>query len=576
MVHMKPESAKDEQSPRRFVVGDWTVDPPLGRIVHGHEEVRLEPRTMDVLVYLAEHAGQTISRNQLEENLWAGTVVGYDALSVAISKLRKAFRDDSKQARYIETLSKKGYRLIAPVSFADTAIAEDLPGQPRTGQAQGRTWSSRAGTLLASVVIVALLAAGYAASRWLNGDAESAISAGLGQADASIAVLPFSNISNSPDQDYIANGLTEDVITDLSRLSRLLVISRASVMGYKGIDVAAQSVGQDLGVRYVLTGSIRKVRDRIRVTAQLTDTSTNIQVWAERFDRDASEMITVQDEITRQIVSALVIRLSDKERLAFARRYTNSLEAHDYYIRGRALYNAITKEGNHLARAMFNQAIALDPAFSRAYGALALTYVDDFRRKWGGSPAESAHKALETAKQAVAIDQDAALAHWVLGYVYLYGEKDPAQAIASAEQAISLDPNFADAYALVASAYSFQGRPRDAIHLNRHAMRLNPTTSFIYYTNLGRDHYFTDKLPDAIQNLKEAISRNPNYLNAHLYLAASYARMGNIDEAAWEIDEIRALDTGFSLRYWADTQPYTASSPLRRLVADLRKAGAPD
>jgi TolB-like protein/DNA-binding winged helix-turn-helix (wHTH) protein len=563
-----------EMNQGRFSVGKWTVDPDLGRIFNVDQEVRLEPKAMDVLVYLAHRAGEAVTRQELEQNVWAGTIVSYEALSVIINKLRKALQDDSRKSRYIETLSKKGYRLIAPVSWqthSDAAVPADAgTGRPTTA---GLWRYAGPAAQILSLLLLALV--GYSTYH-LGSDTGSGIPENAARTEMSIAVLPFNNISGDRGQEYIANGVTEDVITDLSRLSRLLVISRSSVLGYAGMRVSAQQVGEDLGVRYVLTGSVRKSGDRIRISAQLTDAGNNVQIWADRFDRKSGELIAVQDEIIQKIVTALVIRLSDEEQVALRRRYTDSLEAHDFYSRGRALYGSITKEGNTLARKMFNRAIELDPRFARAYGALALTHVDDYRRKWGGDPEESVERALATARKAVAIDEDEAVAHWVLGYVYLYGKKDAAQAIRSAEQALALYPSYADAYALVASANSFLGRSDDAIRLNRYAMRLNPTASVVYYANLGRDYYFKDQLPEATRHLKEAISRNYNYLNAHLYLAATLARTGEIEEAKWEMDDLRALDPGFSLTYWADTQPYTSEDRLDRLVADLRKAGAPE
>ncbi|MHB1142379.1 MAG: winged helix-turn-helix domain-containing tetratricopeptide repeat protein [Sulfuricaulis sp.] len=562
-------------SQTRFRIEKWTIDPDLGRIFEdGGEEVRLEPKAMEVLVYLAKRAGETVTRQELEGNVWAGTVVSYEALSVTINKIRKALGDTSRQPRYIETLSKRGYRLIAPVTRDATTAATVARD---TGGTNGeRTEGARSATRLPAVVLVVALLAllGYTVSRF-GGDTHPGLPDHIGTADISIAVLPFANISGNPDQDYIANGVTEDVITDLSRLSRLLVISRSSVLGYAGTKTSAETVRRELGVRYVLTGSVRKSGEHIRITAQLTDATSNVQIWAERFDRTAGELIAVQDEITRKIVAALVIRLSDEEQLALRRRYTDSIPAHDFYIRGRALYGSITKEGNNLARKMFERAIELDPQFARAYGALALTHVDDYRRKWGGDPAASAERALEIARKAVALDKEEAVGHWVLGYVYLYGKKQPVAAIKSAEQALILYPSYADAYALLGSASSFLGRSDDAIRLTRYAMRLNPRSSVVYYANLGRDYYFMGEFDESIKNLNEAIAGNYNYLNAHLYLAATLARTGEMDDARWEIDNIRTLDPGFSLSYWAATQPYASAERLNQLVADLRKAGAP-
>ena len=560
---------------RAFLVGEWLVDPSLGRISRDAEEIHLEPKAMDVLVYLARRPGELVTRMELEDAVWAGTIVSYEALSVTINKIRKAVHDNSRNSQYIETLSKKGYRLVAPVSFPDDSDSQktvDTPPDPvpvdTVSLAQKR---SRMFVFGAALLLIAGVAS-YLAYQ----DHNSVITTALNRAETSIAVMPFSNISGDPGQDYLAYGLTEDVTTDLSRLSRLLVISRSSMMGYVGSNVPAQQVGTDMGVNFVLTGSVRRSDDRVRISTQLIDVSNNLQVWAERFDRKITEYVQTQDEITRKIVAALVVRLSDEEQVIISKRYTQNLEAHDYYMRGRALYGSITKEGNNLARQMFYKAIHLDPDFANAYAAIALTYVDDFRRKWGGDPAHAAERALSVAKKAVGLDNKDAVAHMVLAYVYLYGKLNPEQAIKSAQEAILIDPNYADAYAIMASAYSYSNRSDDAIRLNQYAMRLNPTTSVIYYANLGRDYYFTDRLPDAAKNLKEAIKRNYNYLNAHLYLAATFARMDNMEDAKWETEAVRSLDPKFSLAYWAKTQPYQSKKRLDYMVAGMRKAGLPE
>lgn len=553
-----------------FRVADWKVDPATGLVSRGEASTRLEPKAMEVLLCIARHPGKVVSRRELEDTVWSNVIVGPNALTGIINKLRKAFDDDPGQPSVIETLPKKGYRLIAPVSHDSGPEHDAVSIQPSTPTSTTRLRLAGLGTLVVTAVILAV---------WIISDKPASVADSLPHTDRpgypTVAVLPFRNISGDTGQDYLADGITEDIITDLSRLSNILVISRTSVLGYRGSTVDTQKVSQDLNVRYVLTGSIQKSGNRLRIAAHLMDSNRKIQVWAERYDRNSGDVFDVQDEITRKIITAMVIRLSDQEQQQLGRRYTTSLEAHEYYMRGRTLYNSISKEGNNLAREMFRKAIAIDPGFSRALGALALTYVDDYRRKWDGDPKKSVERAVEIASKAVAIDQDAALAHWVLGYVYLYGKKQPFKAIASAKRALQLDPNFADAYALVASASSFIGRSEDAIRINKHAMRLNPNSSVVYQANLGRDYYFTSRLEKAVEHLTRAGQLNFNYLNGHIYLAAVYARMGKINEAKWEAEQVLALDPEFSLDYWARTQPYVSRARLEKMVTDLRSAGLP-
>lgn len=577
----------------RFQIGEWTIDPDLGRISRGEQETRLEPKAMEVLVYLADHAGEAVSRRELEDNIWHGTIVSYEALTVTINKIRAAFNDKSRKPKFIETLSKKGYRLIASVSPPEN---ESHRGITALLASLSKTNFSRLWIFLVGAMLVTGLMGYFIYQSSEEASIINNIAAIIDQDrhNLSIAVIPFTNNSGDPGKDYFAAGMTEYLITDLSRLSSLTVISRNSVQGYDSAHANIWAVGKELNVRYILTGSVQFSADKLRVTAQLADTSNNVQIWADRFDGKMGDIFAVQDKITKNIVTALVSQLGKPEYekdsqinspLAMQvtklkkslgdRKGTSSLEAYDHYIRGNALYTSISKEGNTLARKMFLHSIKIDPKFATAYSAVALTYIDDYRRKWVKDPLAAVDRAFEYADKAIAIDKNAAVAHWVLAYANLYGRKNPDQAIVAAEQAIMLHPNYADAYAVIASAYSFIGRSVDAIRINKHAMRLNPNSSVIYYANLGRDYYFIGKPKEAIKHLEIAIRRNDNYLNAHLYLAATYSSLNQIDEANWQMEQVLGLDPGFSLDYWASTQPYKSSARINKLVADLKKAGLP-
>jgi len=551
-----------------FMIGDWHVEPVTGQIYKDNTERRLEPKTMAVLVYLATHAGKTVTRMELEESVWQDSIVTYEALTVTINKIRAALEDNSRKPRYIETLSKRGYRLIAPVSGVDSIAANVTSGTTRPA-------IYKIASIIFAVVIAILVVFGLF-SHLYNHKAENQQHLASPKDVPSIAIIPFANISGDSSQDYFAAGMTEYLITDLSRLSSLLVISRASVLGFNSNNIDIKNVSQALNVRYVLTGSVIKNGNQMRVSVQLTDASNGIQLWANRFDKKLDDLFAVQDEISNKIASELVSQVTHTDQVLRSRNYTTNHEAHDYFIRGNALYTSISKEGNTLAREMFLKAIEIDPDFASAHSAIALTYIDDYRRKWGKDPIGAVERAFEYANKAISIDNSAAVAHWVLAYAHLYGHKEPQKAIASAEQAIKLYPNYADAYAIIGSAYSFIDRSVDAIRINKHAMRLNPTSSFVYYANLGRDYYFLQQQDKAIESLEDAIFRNENYLNAHLYLAATYASIGQLDNASWEVEKVLVLDPEFSLNYWAKTQPYRSKARLERMVADLRKAGLSD
>lgn len=550
-----------------FMVGDWRVVPATGQIIRDNTDIRLEPKAMAVLIYLAEHAGQAVTRNELEESVWQGTVVTYDALSVTINKIRAALGDNSRNPHFIETLAKRGYRLIAPVAFSDINTAAAVPSSTK--------WSSRILLPAAIALVAAISLSALLLYEYISNESNTARELTIPQNIPSIAVIPFTNISGDESQDYFAAGMTEYLITDLSRLSSLIVISRTSVLGYNSHNVNINEVSQTLKARYILTGSIARNKNSMRVAVQLTDSSNGIQLWADRFDRKLDDLFTVQDEIAGNIVRKLVTRVGKSEQNIKSHNYTSNHEAHDYFIRGNALYTSISKEGNALAREMFFKAIDADPGFASAYSAIALTYIDDYRRKWGDDPKGAVDRAFEYANKAITVDNTAAAAYVVQSYAYLYGRKDPEKSITAAKHAIKLYPNYADAYAIIGSAYSFVSRSEDAIRVNNHALKLNPGSSYIYHVNLGRDYYFLGQTKKAIARLKDAIYRNEAYLNAHLYLAAVYASLGKTEDASWEVEQVLALDPGFSLNYWAGTQPYRSSDRLEQLLTDLRKAGLP-
>ena len=575
-----------------FRVGSCTVNPSSGEVVNGDLTTRLEPKVMEVLVYLIHHAGEVVTRQELEDNVWTGTIVSYEALTVTINKIRNALHDNSRNPEYIETFSKKGYRLIANVApFDQTSGTRILPAGPVN---KLTPWYFRPSFLFIVFLSIAVLAGYLIYGQTVKEPASGAALRNVGRAanSVSIAVIPFTNIDGNSRKDYFASGMTEYLITDLSRLSSLVVIARTSVIGYNSATVNIKDIGKDLKVRYVLTGSVQTTGDRLRVAVQLSDAENNMQVWADRFDRKMGDLFKVQDEITQQIVAALAARLTGEGQPKPAGDYgllvkeaadlkqkmgnwrgTNNMEAYDSYIRGNALYTNVTKEGNVLARRMFQRAIDIDPKFAEAYSAIALTYVDDYRNKWVEDPLAAVDRAFDFANKAIAVDKNAAVAYLVLAYSSLYGKKKPEQAIAFAERAIDLYPSYADAYAVMASAYSFLGQYDKAIPLTLHAIRLNPGSSYVYYANLGRDNYFIGNLDESVKYLEKATYRNANYLNAHLYLAAAYARQGRLSEAGWEVEQIRILDPNFSLKYWASTQPYRIAARLNQIVSDIRKAG---
>ncbi len=390
----------------------------------------------------------------------------------------------------------------------------------------------------------------------------------------SIAVLPFSNLSNDLQQEYFSDGITNDLITELSKLSDLLVIASNSVFTYKGRAIKVQEVGQDLGVHYVLEGSVQKAGERLRINAQLIDAGTGHHLWAQRFDRRLEDVFALQDELTQKIVTALSVKLTEEEHKRLAHRYTRSVEAYDYFLQALALLSLRTEQENERARTLYQRAIELDPAFARAYVGLALTHLADFREGWSTRPEESMAQALRLAKKAVALDDSLPEARLLLGQVH-FSRKEHAQALEASRRAIALRPSYADAYVLMAAIHNHAGAPADGVVFIHKAMRLNPRATYVYFLVLGHAHYLLGEYHEALLALTAAYDRNSRYLLTRLLLAATYVRLGRLDDAGWVADQILADDPDFNLDRWAQTRPDVNPAQLAEQVADLRLAGLP-
>jgi len=389
----------------------------------------------------------------------------------------------------------------------------------------------------------------------------------------SIAVLPLINLSDDPQQEYFIDGITEDLITDLSKISGLYVIARNSVFSYKGLTPMPQEVAQQLGASYILEGSVRKEADQVRINVKLIDTSTGFNLWADRFDGNLDDVFDLQDHLARKIASALAIQLTEKEQILLAKDPTSNVEALKHYFLGRAYFGSASKQENNLSRKMYLRAIELDPKYAQAYAALALTYIDDERRGWGSDPEDSINQALKLSQQAISINDTIPQAHFTLGYIHLYAKGDHDRAIEAAKRAIELDPNYPDGYTLLSSAYFFSGHPEKSLPLDRKAMRLDPAASFMYYMHQGRSHYVQGRYTEAIAALQEAVDRNYTQIQAHLWLAATYAQMDKLDDADWEKEQVFTLNPEFSIENWVEMRLYKNQDYKEQLLNGLRKAG---
>ena len=390
----------------------------------------------------------------------------------------------------------------------------------------------------------------------------------------SIAVLPFDNLSGDPEQQYFSDGIAEDIITDLSKVSGLFVIARNSSFTYRGKAVGVQEVTRELAVRYVLEGSVRKAGNRMRIAAQLIDGTTGGHLWAERYDRDLTDIFAVQDEVTREIVTALALKLNKGEQRRIAHKGTDNLDAYDHYLRGRQLVFQRSRTGVEEARPLLERAIDLDPEFAQAYAMLALTYLLDHVNDWHDAGGKSLEKAHELAQMAVARDDDAADAHWALGWTFLQRRQHD-RAMAEARRALFCEPNLALAHGLLGQVLYYSGRSAEALHPLASALRLDPNNDQdLHYLALA--YFGVGRYEDSAAALKRRVVRKPDTDVSRVLLAACYGHLGRLEEARAQWREVMRVNPDYSLEHRRRVLPYKDRTDFERIADGLRKAGLPE
>ena len=572
-----------------FRVGEWYVDPDSGRLLREGVEVKLEPKVMQVLVFLAQHSGKVVSREALEAVVWAGMVVGYDALSGSIIKLRKALGDDSRHPRYIETVSKKGYRLIASVSEVGEDDADRQDGNATNTQISSNLESATnriTFTLIAtSVILIAVLLLWHflvqapvnkSQTTTTANTADKPLITGKISKVPSVVVLPFKNLSDDLQQDYFSDGITDDIITDLSQVSSLRVIARQSAYHYKDMNINLDDVARELDVNYIVEGSVQKAGERIRINVQLTNVDKGSHIWADRFDSEVTNLFEIQDTITQRVIEAMYVTLSNQENERIAIRTTNNFEAYDTFLLGQQHSKNRTQEGYDLTIDAYRRAIQLDPQYARAYGALAVTLTRGYRQQLTKLSFEEAReRALKLAKKAIELDQSSPPVYWSLGYVHLF-RKEYEEAEAAARQATNLSPNYADGYGLLAFISNWRGKAQDAARYIKKAIALNPYHTFDYPWNLGFAYYTLGRYDEASHALQQALVKNPSVLYPRLFLTACYVRLGQQDDAEWEIEQVKMQQPSPTLSLLANTLPFENQSQMIAFLDDLRKGGLPE
>ena len=520
----------------RLQVGEWRADRMTNELARGAETLRIEPKAMEVLMALADRAGQVVSREELLAAVWPGVVVGDEALTQSIIKLRRALSDNPKAPAYIETISKRGYRLIAPVGGEPAPLRR----APRW-----RMWGAVA------ALLVLALGAVFLGSRPRPLDVVQVREA------LTVTVLPFETVGPGEEHDYLARGIGSDLMTDLSRLPELELIS--------------PSVGKAAGARYVVSGSVQREAANLRINVRLIDSHTGEQLWTQRFERPFGDLFAIQSDISRSVLEQLPGQISKLERQRLAKRYTFSPQAYDYFLRGQALFLVRRTQDNQEARALFGKALELDPKFARAYAALAMTHAMEYRYQTSADAAAPLARARELARTAEQIDPAIPEVHWALGFVETQSRRHE-EALRHLQKAIELNPSYADAYAFMGGIHTYLGRPAKTLPLLRTALRLNPDGGHLYFMILGRAYFFENDVEQALFNLRQAHARNPENLETRLYLTAALMAHGERAAAEWEAEQIRATEPGFSARAWLDTYPLTSANYQQKLLELLTKA----
>jgi len=459
------------------------------------------------------------------------------------------------------------YKVLLEAEAAGKVIGEEKP------RLRKKRWAA-----MAAVAVLAVLAGGLIWNFYVRPDIEPASVEKMAYPlpdKPSIAVLPFANMIGDSKQDYICDGISEEIITTLSKIPQLFVIDRNSSFSYKGKPVKAKQVAEDLGVRYILEGAVRRSENRLRITAQLIDTIRGNHIWSERYERELKDLFAVQDEITLKIITELGVKLALGEEARLWAKGTEDIEAYLKVLQGRHYINLQSKESNVIARQMAKEAIALDPDFPTAYTLLGSTYLLDVYLGSSKSAKESLEQAEELYRKAIALDDSFAPAHSALCHVYVH-RRLYEEAIAEGERAVALNPSAAPAYGWLGTALRFAGREEEAVSTYEKAMRLDPFPSAVLLTGLGNAYHMVGRYEEALTAFKRARSRDPDNMFVHLGLARTYSALNQEKEAQVAAAEVMRIDPKFSLHRFAKTLPYKNQVDKDRIISDLRKAGLPE
>jgi TolB-like protein len=523
-----------------YLFEDYGLDTDRRELSRGTSLIPVEPKVFDLLVYVIRNREHVVSKDDLVAAIWNGRVVSESALTTCINAARTAIGDSGEAQRLIKTLPRKGIRFVG--------IVREDEGKPPAAAPTVTTFEP------------------------------SHPSPALPD-KPSIAILPFANLSGDPEQEYFADGMVEDIITALSRFRNLFVIARNSSFTYKGRAVDIKRVGRELGVRYVLEGSVRKAGDRLRITGQLIDASTGATLWADRFDGAFAEVFDLHDQVAVNVVGAIAPTVEDAEIERAKRKPTESLNAYDHYLRALAVFHGMTREANDEALRLFYKAIERDPEFALAYARAAHCFVRRKAYGWMVDRAQETAEAARLARRAGELGRNDAVALSYSGHSLGYVVGDLDDGAAFVERALVLNSNLAAAWGASSWMKICFGEPDAATKHAALAMRLSPLDPRLFvwqhYTALA--HLCASRYDDAALWAERAMRGQPNFASAIRIAAASYALAGRPAEAQKLVGRLRQLDPQLCLSNLGDVMPpFRRPEDRTKYVEGLRIAGLPD
>jgi TolB-like protein/cytochrome c-type biogenesis protein CcmH/NrfG len=517
--------------------GDYEIDVERRELRRAKTPVHVEPQVFDLLVYLVQNCDRVVSKDDLIASVWGGRIVSDSTLTSRINAARKAVGDSGEDQKLIRTIARKGFRFVGDVrAQSDAEPAHNSGSLPDEIHEQSRP--------------------------------------ALPLPDRpAIAVLPFVNMSGDPEQEYFSDGISEDIITALSKLRWFFVIARNSSFIYKGKAVHLKQIAEELGVGYVVEGSVRKGGGRVRITVQLNDVATGSHIWAERYDRDLSDVFALQDEITEAIVAAIEPQLYAAENFRAQRKPTDSMDAWDLVMRALSHYWRVTRQDNVVAQALLEKATAIDPNYGQALGLLAASHTFSAHMGWADM-ATVVPIAERAALAAIRADSEDPWAHYALGSVCLFTRRFD-DSLAEFEVALRLNPNFSLAQGYYGLTLSYCGRWEEADLAARRALRLSPRDPFsaVYYGIAAYAQFVGRNYEEAMRLSREGIRQRGDFVGAHRVLTAAAGMAGQTDIARVALQELRRAQPNISLAWIASQMPIKLKADREHYLEGFRRAG---